>query len=306
MPSQAERIAAAIYALPAGYSQRDALEAIRALKICNHNGRPINPLAAYKHITTTKKWNLPFVASVRDDVKLMLQPEGTVAKLPARKIVPRNASESLKITLTREAVQNAIDARKDWHLGDGVLYRLCAEHPGHGGDDVILAKIWLIGRAYSVAIERRRVVGEYKGDAFFRKLVAPRIRESSIDFWFQEIRNRPDDKLLVLHVHQKLTRLFESITGINNRSLASKYLHFHFPLRCYIFDRFSATVAKNTVVLDSEIYNDDVDIDYAGFFYRCELIKEYASKLIGRTLTPKEVDAVLLELSPKNSEGRTI
>src|SRR5438477_314230 len=57
--------------------------------------------------------------------------------------------------LTSEFVEGAL-LEKVWDVGNGVLYDLCAANPEHTRDDVIIAKIWLIGRTYAAAIERRR------------------------------------------------------------------------------------------------------------------------------------------------------
>jgi hypothetical protein len=57
--------------------------------------------------------------------------------------------------LTKAFVEEALEAQKIWDLGNDTLYRLCAEHPGHTEDHVIIAKTWLIGRAYAAAVERR-------------------------------------------------------------------------------------------------------------------------------------------------------
>jgi hypothetical protein len=41
----------------------------------------------------------------------------------------------------------------------------------------------------------------------------------------------------VCELHYELTNLFKEITGKYNRSLASKYLHFHLPNLFYIYDK---------------------------------------------------------------------
>lgn len=43
-----------------------------------------------------------------------------------------------------------------WEYGNSVLYRMCEEEPEHKEIDVIVGKIWLIGRSYAAAIERRK------------------------------------------------------------------------------------------------------------------------------------------------------
>ena len=50
-----------------------------------------------------------------------------------------------------------------WEYGNSVLYRMCEEEPEHKQIDVIVGKIWIIGRSYAAAIERRKnavVVGD--------------------------------------------------------------------------------------------------------------------------------------------------
>ena len=46
--------------------------------------------------------------------------------------------------------------KNPWDFGNKVLYDLCACNFKHDSDDKIIAKVWLLGRAYSVAVERRK------------------------------------------------------------------------------------------------------------------------------------------------------
>ena len=39
--------------------------------------------------------------------------------------------------------------------GNKILYDMCATKPRHDDIDIIVGKIWLIGRSYSAAIERK-------------------------------------------------------------------------------------------------------------------------------------------------------
>src|SRR6266576_2399763 len=113
--------------------------------------------------------------------------------------------------------------------GNEVLYRMCAERPEHTDIDVIASKIWLIGRAYSAAIERK--VRVKKGEDFYHQIVAPRIRDSRVDEWIKSVsdidRLTTYNLALSLSCHKKLTDLFATLTSFQKRSLASKYLHFH-------------------------------------------------------------------------------
>ena len=72
-------------------------------------------------------------------------------------------------------------ADKAWEFGNQVLYDMCRLHPDHKQDEIIIGKIWLIGRTYAAAIERRRSIGDSVGDAFYEDIVAPKIRRSEID-----------------------------------------------------------------------------------------------------------------------------
>ena len=49
------------------------------------------------------------------------------------------------------------NANSRWEYGNSVLYRMCKEQPEHKDIDVIVGKIWLIGRSYAAAIERRKM-----------------------------------------------------------------------------------------------------------------------------------------------------
>ena len=61
-----------------------------------------------------------------------------------------------------------------WEFGNSILYRMCEENPLHNDADVIVGKIWLIGRSYAAAIERRRNADGYQGDDFYFDAVAPK------------------------------------------------------------------------------------------------------------------------------------
>jgi hypothetical protein len=43
-----------------------------------------------------------------------------------------------------------------WDFSNRVLYDLCRAYPAHNAESVVIAKMLLIGRTYSAAIERRK------------------------------------------------------------------------------------------------------------------------------------------------------
>ena len=201
--------------------------------------------------------------------------------------------------LTSEFVDRAL-LEKVWDVGNRVLYDLCAANREHTRDDVIIAKIWLIGRTYAAAIERRRDKGDAVGDAFYETKVAPQIRDSDIDRWFKALDNGSDaDMALNLETHKRVMDLFTKISGLEKRSLASKYLHFHFPSRFYIYDsRAYNAIAELTEPIGRKLPSlracDDV---YARFSLRCRDLNQQIDLLAGRHLSPREFDKVLLAFS---------
>lgn len=68
--------------------------------------------------------------------------------------------------LTDERVRQAMGTTP-WDLGNQVLYDLCRQYPGHTDEQAVIAKIWLIGRTYAAAIERRWTKSELTGDRFY-------------------------------------------------------------------------------------------------------------------------------------------
>jgi hypothetical protein len=89
--------------------------------------------------------------------------------------------------------------------------------------DQIVAKVWLIGRAYAAAIERRKERTLFSGDAFYIDHVGPKIKASGIDGWLSRLEglHSPTAESLpdILRCHARLTKLFRTLrNSINDRS----------------------------------------------------------------------------------------
>ena len=193
--------------------------------------------------------------------------------------------------LTKKIVLNAI-SENVWDFGNSVLYDLCKKHPRHIEDPVIIAKIWLIGRSYATAIERRKNKNKFQGDDFYVKNVAPRIKRSKIDEWV---------KPLILTIHKKVTILFFEISGLEKRSLASKYLHFHFPSQYFIYDSRAvqglSVISKNIGKPKSLRCNtDQADKEYRKLCGRCIYLRNYIKEKYGYYLNTRQIDKILLKL----------
>jgi len=189
-----------------------------------------------------------------------------------------------------------------WDLGNSVLYDLCRQHPGHSRADEIVAKVWLIGRSYSASIERRRNA-KVTGDRFYEKTVAQAIRNSPVDEWLETIgpTERPGGSASIA-VHKKLLDLFRSITDLEKRSLASKYLHFHRPDAFFIYDsraRRSITEVVPRLNRIPTIEADAFDVEYRDFVRRCAWLCSHVRITHKMDLTPRDLDKLLLMIAER-------
>jgi len=117
----------------------------------------------------------------------------------------------------------------DWDLSNEILYKMCREYPNHESDKEIIAKILIIGRVYSAAIERRKRV-ENNSDMFYIKDVAPTIRKSKIDEWLHTLTGLEcptrENCVQIIYAHKKVTDLLKKYLDLKNDLL---------PQNIYIF-----------------------------------------------------------------------
>ena len=186
-----------------------------------------------------------------------------------------------------------------WDFGDSILYDMCRQNPEHKRDGVIIGKVWLIGRSYAAAIERRRD-GIYKGTDFYRDVVAPKMKEfgPKLDKRIARINSGKADTAYILETHKLLTDVFSEMTALNKRSLASKYLHFHCPASIYIYDsRARQAINKlvrrpdKSILRTCTVYDDE----YADFCCRvAELVSFFEANNIVTDPEPRLIDRFLL------------
>ena len=204
------------------------------------------------------------------------------------------------MSLTHTLVENCRSS-SPWDLGNQVLYDLCRTHPDHTDASAVIAKIWLIGRSYAAAIERRREKTD-ENDDFYVNTVAPAIISSDIDLWLQRTSEHkaPTHRSLqdILSTHASVTSLFSKITGLEKRSLASKYLHFHQPSLFYIYDTRAVEGMRklSSVVGRASAGEAIADVEYRKFAEKCLRLQENIEKNFGVLLTPRELDKLLLEV----------
>jgi hypothetical protein len=212
-----------------------------------------------------------------------------------------NANGEPKIRLARPITKKDVTSAQVgtvWDKGNRALYCLCQTYPKHTEIDEIIAKVWLIGRAYAASIERRTANTE-QNDTFYVDNVAVKMQAADIDAWLQGLSNAEADQgFTAVAVHKKLMDLFKKISGLDKRSLASKYLHFHRPDTFFIYDsRAEGASRKVTPRLKPIRGADNCDVEYRNFMRRCLWLHEHIKKEHGVTLTPREIDNVLLAVS---------
>lgn len=202
--------------------------------------------------------------------------------------------------ITKKMIEQAT-AHSVWDKGNGVLYDMCSRCPSHNADDEIIAKIWLIGRSYAAAIERRKQQSEDDGDGFYTNNVAPMIRKSKIDQFLEPLKGyrkiTEDNFEEIMTVHFYVTDLFNKISGLDKRSLASKYLHFHHPTLFFIYDsracsgirKFSSITGRASKMADTL-----ADNEYRKFSEKCLALRSHIKEKFGDSLNPREIDNLLL------------
>lgn len=177
--------------------------------------------------------------------------------------------------------------------GNEVLYRMCSDRPMHDSVDTVVGKLWIIGRAYSASIERKA------GKDFNIVDAAKILIESGIDAAINDLKNinRPtvNNIAVVLNAHKILTDLFANATGIEKRSLASKYLHFHAPRAVFIYDSIANKELRSRLPRKRFEVPSEYDQAYSAFCYRCLHYRDsYFEPRLGALSTPRKLDMELL------------
>lgn len=188
----------------------------------------------------------------------------------------------------------------NWAFFNKLLYDLCSNNFEHKKTNIVMTKICIIGRSYSASIERRKINGKKpSSENFYEKKVAPMIIRSNIDQWINELKtfneiceNNLDN---ILNIHAKVMGLFNKISGINKRSLASKYLHFHLPNLFYIYD--SRAVKGLRSILHGYRIKHVIkrhDEEYSKFFIKSLYLQNNIKDEFNISLSTRQLDRLLL------------
>jgi len=216
----------------------------------------------------------------------------------------------MKNPITRNDVDYALSP-SPWDLGNQALYSLCQDHPKHDRGDEIIAKVWLIGRSYAAAIERRKNAKD-SSDDFYETTVVEKMKKSPVDQWLSSLPDRVTDPWRelgqVVAVHKRLMDLFTDMTGLEKRALASKYLHFHRPDLFFIYDsRAKGAIGKVTPSIRkiARIEAEQADHEYLTLVRRCQWIRDDIGRRFNTLLTPRQVDKILLRITDRMKKAQT-
>ncbi len=192
----------------------------------------------------------------------------------------------MKLTLTREFITDAL-AESILDPRMRALYELCFMHRHHFRDDIVADKLRMLVR---LCAERGILVQNFSPE-----YVAHRLGRAHVDRWFGGLATAEKlDVALLLEVHKHMMRLFDDLGEAEARSLASKYLHFHFPELFFVFD--SRVDAAAMTLGEGEcgyLALNEHDPVYGRFYACARKLTDKMMPLVGRRLSPRELDRVL-------------
>jgi hypothetical protein len=200
---------------------------------------------------------------------------------------------------TDEQIGNAVGAVSyPWSVGDDVLYDLCERFLDHSDVKVVVAKLWMIGRAYSAAIERLGKPEDLTTSDLYAR-VAESMISSDVDRHIQKLRGlgplSEGNAQEVIASHKYLADTLRANTGKYPRSLASKYLHFHAPEAVPIFDSYTQKTICESLPrwCDQSGLSRLDDKDYSSFVARVINVLDRIEREHGTRLTVKQLDRLL-------------
>jgi len=211
-----------------------------------------------------------------------------------------------KITLTKKDIDDCLTSV--YNVGNEILYDMCKKYPSHIDDQQIIAKSWLIGRSYGVALERYKPKGKkLNNDSFYKEKVPQAFKK--LDGHLNELKDLKEitgeSIVRCLEVHNCLIEELKKITdGQIKRSFCSKYLHFHLWEMFFIYDQIAATSLgklnyqlKTPKDLKVKITTIKADARYAEFCCKCLALKRKIEADFGRVLTNRQLDNLLLNIA---------
>lgn len=212
--------------------------------------------------------------------------------------------------ISRTDIEQATDdARDPWSISNGVLYALCKRHPEHQNLQASTAKMLIIGRTYAAAAERGRSAGQaahVSGDEFYTTVLPRALKRSRVDELLLPLRRErvatDENVVAALGVHWELMRVLSAVTGVEKRSLASKYLHFHVPALFFLYDsRADRTLSRLSPIRRRSAALRELggDLAYTRFVSYAMALRDQLAARFGVRLSPRQLDRLLLNLDAR-------
>jgi hypothetical protein len=196
----------------------------------------------------------------------------------------------------------------DWDYGNEVLHNLCSgDNLYHTESSVIIAKTLFIGRIYSASINRVQNPADIEtGDIFYTNTVVEKFMDGRIDDDFRMLLSMNAQSIeydfipKILQVHKNLVDIIAEIVKQNDRSFASKYLHFHFRNLFFIYDNRAKKGLRKYFKKIPHAYSfnrSKFDYEYASFYCRCHALQAKLKREhphFADKITPRVVDNILI------------
>ncbi len=204
----------------------------------------------------------------------------------------------------------ASEKSKVWDIGNKILYDMCQKYPVHNNKSEIIAKLWLIGRSYAAAIERRKNAKE-SSDLFYVK-VSKAISKSNLDSYIHQIPKgyqlNEEVILKVWDAHKFLTEELCKQTELYKISFVSKYLHFHCPvvpiydsravrsMRIIYRDHKDKDIVLKNLRIYLKVPNKDKRFPYLKFLTQMHCLQKFIKEKTGKIYTMRDIDKYFLKL----------
>lgn len=192
----------------------------------------------------------------------------------------------MKPEITRAFIADAL-AQSILDPHTRALYELCFLHRQHFQDGIVADKLRMIARLCSEhGLEVAGFSPEYS---------AHRIGQSGIDSWFAGLATAEHlEPALVFEIHKRVMSVFSELPVEQARSLASRYLHLHFPELFFVHDRRVNEAASQLSKGDcGYLARAEHDPVYGQFHSCCRKLTDRYALMAGRRLNPRELDRIL-------------
>ena len=208
--------------------------------------------------------------------------------------------------VTEEMIKEVLEGNIE-DLGNGILYEMCEKNFEHKNKGAVYAKTWIIGRTYSVALERdnsRKSRDKTINDDFYSNTIVPEFLDenSKIDekigsLKCKKLNNEVLPEIFGTYLH--LIKITDKLERGTKRSFCSKYLHFHLPELFFIYDsRAAGAISKCKINISESLTYDKKKFseisEYTKFFCKCLELRDFICNKWGEKFSPRQIDRLLL------------